>query len=297
MRPARILCTRWLEYTNIGNGFICEAEARLIRSIAPSATIIRLPINDLWLSNQMGAGDGKKFELWSRYEPDLITFSTTANLDTVDEVVNSGHDVLFNGFGLGKEVQIDCSGYVYVLTRGQRTFYCIAPGDNIRLGIDVAWFLMDYILDVELSKDYDIVCLDDISHLDTDDGIDRSNYAFSSHSSYIPFMHEHHFKHPTFVSDKWEDYISLYAKARRVLTDRVHCALVCLVLGKEVKFVGDTFRDEVFYAAGIDMYRFKNEYIKLEVENKQQLREAKASHALRLSGAIYSWARNKGLEV
>jgi hypothetical protein len=298
MRPARILCNRWMEYTNIGNGFICESELRLIKSVAPNADIVQLPINDLWLPEILGRRTDNVFELWEKHSPDLIIFSGMVNGLLVNTLIDRGYDVLLNGYGFGREVGMNCSNLVYSIARGPRTFQLSSSdNDNIYCGIDVAWFLRDYI-DVDLSEEYDIVCLDnDGSVIGKDKYIDRDNYVTSSHSPYVDFIPSRCYWTPTFISDRWQDYIDLYSRARRVLTDRVHCALICLLLGKEVKFIGNTFRDEVFYAAGVRIDKFRSGYIKLDRANLEMLEDSKKSHKEMLSTAIRKWANSKDLEI
>ena len=139
-------------------------------------------------------------------------------------------------------------------------------------GIDCAYFLEDAFLPPKVTaKPYAVFNFDSIEPPDilcAELNIVEAHHSFSAQlSTYFSG------KYPTLISDLPADYLTLYASASEVHSDRVHACVAALVFGIPAKFYGKTKRDLLFCPVGAD--KISDELTQINLDN---LKNIKSKH-------------------
>jgi len=144
-------------------------------------------------------------------------------------------------------------------------------------GIDAAFFIGDYFNPPKLQlSEYAVLCFDNQEEPRIDINCDL--ILRTSHYTYPPIagaIVKKIYKRPNLlVSDNPGDYLTLYANAREVHTDRVHACVATLSFGKPCKLYNKTKRGVIFDQMNLGEIREKLTKLDpetLEKEKKKQI--------------------------
>ena len=204
-----------------------------------------------------------------------------ATIPIYQQYAKRGTKIIFTGGGAGRYTDEE----VNMVREAMKKFpvYALISRDRYTLekygdlaqygydGIDSAFFISDCFEPVPFNlPQFNIMCFDDIE----EPPIDHSGCLIvrTHHSCWPSCSKPSYFEHPnTLISDLPSDYLSLYAQASTVYSDRVHACIPALAFGNQAMFFSkNSPRIRIFERIGAsDIF---NMPIKL---NMEQLRREK----------------------
>jgi hypothetical protein len=226
-------------------------------------------------------GDDKSFDLFSEIDCDVIVVAGMMLAKqcfyligpSLKKAARKGKKIIFLGVGgefySQDEVEL-CKKWLNDLkpialsSRDDTAFqiYGNLVAETFQ-GIDCAYFLEDAFLPPRVAaKPYAVFNFDSI--VSPQISCPELNIVDAHHS--FSFQPCDYFKGvcSSFISDLPQDYLTLYANATEVHSDRVHACVAAMAFGVPAKFYGKTRRDLLFCPVGAD--KINNELIKIDKE-------------------------------
>ncbi len=289
-------CSGWP--TNIGNAFIDLGAIALLRAAAPHARIAFASEMPRWIfehadkrADELGS---RKWSVWrSARQPyinnaldlvsvvdcDLLVFAGMAMCDEFIKVngppvltlASRGVPVLLLGTGAQKYCQEEKNQFgaflrdvrpIGFISRDDRSFEMFAEFvPNSEKGIDCGFFVADAYPALPLVLPPYIVAAFDSMQPPALESNGRQ-IIHAHHNCWDPIPVSHLRIGNTLISDLPYDYLSLYAAAEEVHSDRVHACVAALAYGRRARFYGSTPRASLFDAVGAT--RIMDSFISLE---------------------------------
>lgn len=172
--------------------------------------------------------------------------------------------------------------YVFV-SRDQTSYDALKDAAQVsHPGIDSAFFVSDAIVPIPLNLQDYVVCIFDNQELENklDFGdkivVRARHYSFGVREQFKRKLDD------TLISDLPYDYISLYAGAEAVHSDRVHACVVALAFGRKARLYSSTPRARLFNEVGAG-----NITIRL-VEAEQELLMKRKEEELKFLSSIFN---------
>lgn len=268
--------------TNIGNAFIDLGAMSILRAAAPNAQISFASEMPRWFFGQSatrpcGAHNqsnmDKALDIASVTDCDLVVIAGMAmceefvrvNGPSLLTLSHRGVPVLLLGTGgltySEKEItifneflkELKPIGFISRDDWSHETFAATVP--NSHKGIDCAFFLPEaYKPFPLLMPAYVVATFDSVREPDLD--LCNQQLIRAHHECW--FIPNQHFStNNTLISDIPYDYLTLYANAEEVHTDRVHACVAALAYGRKAKFYHPTPRGSLFSAVGAEEIRDK----------------------------------------
>lgn len=299
----RIIQVKGCWAANIGNAFLDIGSRFQLETIFPTIEFCSVGGHNTWafdyFSNQRfkSVNSSHKLRLETFITSDTkIVFFTGMVLtkgfvnrykEFLSHLSDSGIFVLFNGAGL-REYTIDEANFVtsslkniqnyHILTRDLMTYDLLKRSglDNISDGIDAAWFISD----AHKPSRFDILMNKTAINIDNKE---NRNLLRTLHTESGSAVHMHHsvfhspswqLKYPdTLISDQVEDYLSVYANVKSVITDRIHAAIASICYETEVALYTNSDRVEMFRRVGCEMSKKCLDFITINRKNLNQQKE------------------------
>jgi len=274
--------------TNIGNAFIDLGAMALLQAAAPAARISFASEMPRWLFGPGRRGKGKR-SLVDRLRPrprslmdnaldiaahadcDLLAFAGMAMCDefvkvngpTILKAAERGVGVLLMGTGGFHYDPEEVRTYrafmreakpLAFISRDNRAFEDYAEqADQVHRGIDCAFFVSDAFTPPALDLGpYVVVNFDDGPAPSIDTG---ERLILRSHHDCWEMPEVNLSEKRTLISDVPHDYLTLYAGAEEVHSDRVHACVAALSYGRAARLYHPTPRGSLFEAAGASTIR------------------------------------------
>lgn len=212
--------------------------------------------------------------------------------------------IIVNGGGMEEKTysrQDDIERTIQLLSRIQpdgiiardrhtyETFYGNIDNVDVYLGVDCGFFLDEYIQPFLFTGDYVAINFDSTDEPDIDtDGraIVRTHHGY--HYYGWPYRvlgrwreNIHLTKPHTFISELPEDYITIYANASEVHSDRVHGCVASMMYGTPARLYKETPRGGLFEHIGLDGITKK-----LTTREEGNIEEGKEKHLSHLKKII-----------
>ena len=138
-------------------------------------------------------------------------------------------------------------------------------------GIDSAFFISNYFRPPELLvKEFYVLTFDSIP--EPKFICDENKPIMRAHHSSV-WMNDGYFNKPnTLISDLPTDYLTLYANAKLVISDRVHACVASLAYGNKAMLISSTPRLEMFKPLGLQS--IKKEAVAVDPELLQNKKDS-----------------------
>lgn len=274
--------------TNIGNAFIDLGAIAILRAACPNAQIAFASEMPRWFFWH-GARGPRRFLLWRGAEQsnmddaldvasvtrcDLIVFAGMAmceefvnvNGPSVLALASRGVPVLLLGTGAltyseGEKRlfgdflrQVSPVGFVSRDDRSYELFADLVP--QAHRGIDCAFFVPEAYAPLPLLlPPYVVATFDSMSEPALD--LKGRRLIRAHHDCWGPPRREYTSTGNTLISDIPYDYLTLYANAEEVHSDRVHACVAALAYGRRARLYHPTPRGSLFDAVGAEGIREK----------------------------------------
>ena len=275
MKDSRILYYGGLWPTNMGNSFIDMGALYLLRKSCPQAVIYQSSRFSRFYAQHRS---GRRLR-WLRNEWRPLDIAEHADVDfvvvagnvthtdfirvegpTIRSLVDRGARFVILGGGCSIYTQDEVDAFcefmrlvqTYAFVSRDRPSYA-AFKDSAKLsyaGIDSAFFVSDAVTPTPLRLDDYVVCAFDDQESER---ILKLANAVILRARHYSFGIREQFKKKldnTLVSDSPFDYISLYAGAKAVYSDRVHACVAALAFGKSARLYSSTPRSHLFSEVG-----------------------------------------------
>jgi hypothetical protein len=247
--------------TNIGNAFIDLGAMALLKEADPNATVGFASEMPRWFFNQKGTMS-YGLDVAAYTECDVVAFSGMAmcpefvevNGPTIKELDRKGTKILLMGTGAQSYSESDQNVFGDFL-EGIRTLAFISRDDNSfdmfadrvtrpYRGIDCAFFLPEAFTPFKMGERPYIVYAFDSRPTPW---CHREGYStvFAHHNCWSGPRSDYD-KSFTLISDIPYDYLTLYANAAEVHSDRVHACVAGLSYGVKTRFYNPTPRGSLF---------------------------------------------------
>ncbi len=261
--------------TNIGNAFIDFGAQAILRLAVPSAQIAFASEMPRWFFRHarrdspadVAGNRDFAFDVAAVSQCDLVVVSGMAmcrefvqvNGPTLLKLSARGVPVLLLGTGAEHYTpeeeasygqlmqQLDILGFV---SRDEQSFTTFASRvKRAARGIDCAFFLTDAFVPLTLDLPPFVVAAFDTSDEPALELRDRP--LVRAHHECWGAVPSAYVRHPhTLVSDLPQDYLTLYANADEVHSDRVHACIAALAFGRKARLYHPTPRGSLFSAVG-----------------------------------------------
>ncbi|MGC8861385.1 MAG: polysaccharide pyruvyl transferase family protein [Armatimonadota bacterium] len=180
---------------------------------------------------------------------------------TISALAERGVPIVLLGVGAAEYTDEERADYqaflkkirpLLLVSRDDRTCEMLAAAAvNARPGIDCGFFLTEAYQPLDLVlPEYVVLAFDDCPEPEVDTG---SMMVVRAHHVIWSIAPESWLGHPnTLISDIPQDYLTLYANASQVHSDRVHACVAALAYGKRARLYNKTRRAYLFEAVGAD---------------------------------------------
>lgn len=267
--------------TNIGNGFIDKGSKAQLSKSFPDADIVETSAYNNWAADKrdqkiLSSGDqlSRSVHLSKYIDADVAVLSgcvlSPLHLSRFKKAFTHLRDsnipLIIMGAGGGdytkktqKEVrdQFNKINPHGLLTRDTEAYNAYSNLVNQSYdGIDSAFFISDWYTPPSSKSEFDVITFDKRPEpeIETDNEVVRADH-FPFERPHTTFLNkvkknrnQSRFfkKENTYVSDTLEDYLFLYANAKKVYSDRVHACVPTLTYGNKARFWHETPRDGLF---------------------------------------------------
>jgi hypothetical protein len=251
--------------TNIGNAFIGLGATALLRAAAPEAEVINLGGTPRWFFGSQYANNA--LDVASIARCDLAVFGGMSMCTefvriagpTILKLRKRGVDVLLMGSGGCDYTPEEQNTYteflrqvepVAFISRDQRSFLAYSGvAEQSFAGIDCGFFApLAYPAPPVDFPPYVVMNFDSQDIPDIDPG--SHAVIYTHHDCWGPIPEKRKKRPNTLVSDLPYDYLTIYAGAERVYSDRVHACVAALSYGRTAQLFNPTPRSDLFVAAG-----------------------------------------------
>jgi hypothetical protein len=280
--------------TNIGNAFIDLGAQALIKQAVPEAQVFFASEMPRWLLGyKMPKYTNNAFDIAAYAKCDFLIFSGMAmceefvkvNGPSVLEAKKRGVKVIL--LGTGGELYDQKEYKIYseflkeleplaFISRDKESFESYKNiVENSIEGIDCGFFLPLAYQPPELDiPSYTVINFDSMpipKDNELSDICSRQETIYTHHECWGPIPEKLRLKPKTLISDIPEDYLTLYANADKIYTDRVHSCVAALSYGKKAKLFHHTLRGGLLNVVGANQIR--DELISISIEDLNKRRE------------------------
>lgn len=280
--------------TNIGNAFIDLGALALLHAAAPNAQIAFASEMPRWFFSQVprehrllprmaNAGNqDNALDVASITECDLAVFSGMAMCETFIRINGPtilrlrGRSVPILLLGTGAETyssqeqslvecflrDVDPIGFI---SRDDRSYEMFSGAASLsRRGIDCGFFVSESYTPFRLAlPEYSVLNFDTTPEPELK--VHHRLVIRTHHSCWVPIPAKHLRDENTLISDIPYDYLTIYANAEEVHTDRVHASVAALAYGRRTKLYHATPRGSLFDAVGADGIRQRPVQLDMQV--------------------------------
>jgi hypothetical protein len=281
--------------TNIGNAVIGLGAIALLQAAAPNARVINISGMPRWLFGKEHAH--KALDVAGVCRCDLAVFAGMSHCEefvrvngpTILKLRERGVPVLLLGTGARLYTPAEKKMYaaflkqvqpVAVIARDRETYEAYADViERTVAGIDCGFFVSLAYEPVGVDLPPFVVANFDADAMPAIDAGGR-DIIYTHHDCWGPIIEERKAKPNTLISDLPYDYLTLYANAECVYSDRVHACVAALSYGRKAQLFHSTPRGGLFAAMGVGDIREK------PVQLDPELFQAKRSEQIQVTAAI-----------
>ena len=281
--------------TNIGNAVIGLGAIALLQAAAPTARVINLSGMPRWLFGDQHAH--KALDVAGICGCDLAVFAGMSHCEefvrvngpTILKLRERGVPVLLLGTGARLYTPAEKKMYsaflkqvqpIAVVARDRETYEAYADTvEQTVAGIDCGFFVSMAYGPVAVDLPPFVVVNFDAGEVPTIDSGGRE-IVYTHHDCWGPIVEERKTKLNTLISDLPYDYLTLYANAECVYSDRVHACVAALSYGRKAQLFHPTPRGGLFAAMGVGDIRQK------PVQLDPELFQTKRAEQIRVTSAI-----------